>query len=604
MRSREWFIVLLCIVCQIVWTASTARAAENPKNRIDYWQSNFKELSPENDTRARKAHKIFERILDAAGRRPGVVPRLFIIDNKSDFIPLAFAIPDGTIIISQRILNICYADPKRGDDRLAFILGHEIAHQLKDDFWHQRFFQAVELSKAKNPADTQVLDEVKQAAQLTDKVLAKEIEADEHGIIYTAMAGFNTNAIITEDEKVNFFEYVAQAMDPEHIKGFHKDPTHPSPKQRANTIKARLKQVLEKVALYDTGILFYESGDYERAILFFSEFLRFFPSREVYHNLATCHHQLALKYYRMWKKDDPAILFKLSLAIDPTTRAKQINLRGAINPKTLFEKNIQQAIKYYQSAISQDPAYFLAYNNLGCALIVHGEVYKAIGLFKDASKLDFKSPVARNNLGVAFYLIENPAKAMVNLTAATQLDPDYAAPYFNMGKIAYSENKPSQAEQYWMAYLKIDDHSPWADAVRAALSLKKSPPKTMASSTKQTPMELKVGDYSDDIPTEWGKPIHKWEYHLKEEPFKITQFRNGYTIISQDDEILVISARLDCRGITPKGIGIGTDIDKVVAFYGPPDAEMELSKRLCWLYPSQGISFVFQGKKVSVWTMY
>ena len=45
----------------------------------------------------------------------------------------------------------------------------------------------------------------KKAAQQTDKVLAKEIEADEHGIIYAAMAGFNTSAIITEDQKVNFF---------------------------------------------------------------------------------------------------------------------------------------------------------------------------------------------------------------------------------------------------------------------------------------------------------------------------------------------------------------------------------------------------------------
>ena len=34
---------------------------------------------------------------------------------------------------------------------------------------------------------------------MTDKVLAKEIQADEHGIIYAAMAGFNVNAIISNE---------------------------------------------------------------------------------------------------------------------------------------------------------------------------------------------------------------------------------------------------------------------------------------------------------------------------------------------------------------------------------------------------------------------
>lgn len=74
-----------------------AGAKENPKNRIDFWENNYNELRLGNTPLAERAHKIFGRVLNAAGRRPGVMPELFIIDIESDLMPLAVAIPDGTV---------------------------------------------------------------------------------------------------------------------------------------------------------------------------------------------------------------------------------------------------------------------------------------------------------------------------------------------------------------------------------------------------------------------------------------------------------------------------------------------------------------------------
>lgn len=87
--------------------------------------------------------------------------------------------------MSKETLDLCYRDEKWGDDRLAFVLAHEIAHQLKDDFWHLKFFQEVRGSEPLR--------------------LAQELQADEYGIVYASMAGFNTDAIVTEDDQVNFF---------------------------------------------------------------------------------------------------------------------------------------------------------------------------------------------------------------------------------------------------------------------------------------------------------------------------------------------------------------------------------------------------------------
>jgi len=48
------------------------------------------------------------------------------------------ALKDGTILLSQKGMEICYQaeDKNIGDARVAFVLGHEMAHLGNDDFWH------------------------------------------------------------------------------------------------------------------------------------------------------------------------------------------------------------------------------------------------------------------------------------------------------------------------------------------------------------------------------------------------------------------------------------------------------------------------------------
>ena len=594
-----WFFIAITLIIVVPCGAS-----RNPKDRIDYWQKNYEELLPKDDPRAARAHEIFQRVLDAAGRRPGVVPRLFIVKSESPYIPLAFAIPDGGIIISKRVLDICYQDPNRGDDRLAFVLGHEIAHQLKDDFWHMRFFQAITLSEGRDTQDHEVLEEVRKVASLTDKVLAKELQADEHGIIYASMAGFNTGAIVAEDDKVNFFEYFYKSLDPAQIEGVQKDSTHPNPKQRAETVKARLKQVLDKVDLFELGLMCYQTGDYQRAILFFGEFLRFFPSREVYHNLASSHHQLALKYYQDWKKDKQGIPFKLSLAIDPVTRASQITLRGK-GPEELFSEHMEKAVKYYQTAISQDPSYVLSYNNLGCALILKGEVYKAIATLKDALKLAPDSPETLNNLGVAFFYAENPTKARAHLSKASELDPEYDFPLFNLGRIALEENKRAGARKYWTAYLKLDPASPWALSIRKTLSLDQPQrPTRPIDKTEEIIMGLEAGAYDDEIPQSWGKPLSVKKISLEEEPFRKAVYSNSVMTLSQDDEILMIATLEGCEAKTAGGISLDSLEEDVLTAYGTPSRSQNMTQGKNWAYDSRGIAFQLRGGKVVSWLLF
>lgn len=593
---------------------SSVVALENPKERIDFWQNNYQELQPDQDPRARSAYEIFNRLLNAAGKRPGVVPRLFIVKSDFPHIPLAFALPDGGIIISRKVLDICYRDPERGPDRLAFVLAHEIAHQLKDDFWHLRFFQAVDLSRDKDSKDNEVLKEVISIASLTDKVLTKELQADEYGIIYAAMAGFNTSAVVTEDDKTNFFEYFYQSLDPENIEGVQKAITHPSPKQRAETVKARLKQVLEKVELFNLGVIFYQSADYQRAILFFNEFLRFFPSREVYHNLASSHHQLALKYYKDWKGEELAVPFKLSLAIDPETRASKITLkaRGRISkgPEELFKEHIDKAIEYYKTAISIEFSYTPSYSNMACALIIKGEkgeVYKAIGILEDAIKIKV-GPWEKevfNNLGVAYYYAKNPGEAKEHLLKAHHVDKNYDAPLFNLGKIALDTGKQAECKEFWAAYLELDGTSPWADAIRKTIpidvdrkALSPAGPRTV-----EKVLGLKIGDFDDEFPTNWKK-LQAKDIPLEEKPYRLITYNNGLMTLSQKNEIKLIMTLEGFKGKTEKGVAVGSAQRDLFPAYGSPARVLDMTQGPNWAYDSQGIVFQLRDGKVVSWILF
>lgn len=603
-RHGIWGLVAAMALTAVCRTA----AVENPKERIDYWQKNYTELKPADDPRVKQAQEIFARVLNAAGKRSGVVPRLLIINDKT---LIANAIPDGGIIISKKVLDICYQNPLLGDDRLAFLLSHEIAHQLKDDFWDLKFFQAVELSKEKSPEQKKALEEVQAIAGSPEKVeeiLKKELQADEHAIVYASMAGYNTAAVVTEDDKVNFFEEWLKTIDPGRIPGVHKDPAHPSPKQRAETVKARLRQVLDNVELFNLGVLFYQTGEYQKAILPFNEFLKYFPSREVYHNLAASHHQLALKYYQAWKENEKPIPFKLSMAVDPSTRATKIILKagGGNDPVDLFKENIQKAIELYQKAIDLDPSYYLSYNNLGCALILGGDsCEEAVAMLKKALKINPNSTEILNNLGVAFFYDEKPAKAKESLAKACELDPAYNAPLFNLTKIAQEEKNSADVKKYSEAYLKLDPAGSWADILQQALSLKGGKQATPAWVEKSSEkiLGLEIGDYDDKVPKEWGKPVTK-ERRLEEEPFRINTYANRLLTLSQDDEIKLIVILDGFTGKTKKSVAIGSSERDVISAYGAPVQVLDMTQGATWLYASQGIAFQLRNGKVVSWMLF
>jgi hypothetical protein len=161
------------------------------------------ELSPANAPQAKRAHEIFHQVLQAAGPGPGLEPHLFITKRTLGNAVFALAIPDNWIILSQGALELCYQKPDKGDAWLAFVLAHEISHQFKRDYQHVKVFQFLNTPKVEDPKQKESFENFLKGIQ-TSAIVAEEREADEYGIFYAALAGFNPEAIIPAGDLAHF----------------------------------------------------------------------------------------------------------------------------------------------------------------------------------------------------------------------------------------------------------------------------------------------------------------------------------------------------------------------------------------------------------------
>jgi tetratricopeptide (TPR) repeat protein len=438
------------------------------------------------------------------------------------------------------------------------------------------------------------------------------MQADEHGIVYASMAGFDTRAIVTQDDRVNFFRYFAAALDPGNIKGLIKDAEHPTPEARAAAVRARLMQVLEDVELFDLGLLFYQSGDFETAGRLFADFLRSYPGREVHHDLATCHHQISLGLYRDWKGEFAGVPFKLSLTAVAETRARDRGQRfraGAMTEEEArFKAEIGKAVEHYKIALSLDPSFWPAANNLGCALLLLENPYEAVGALQKALQEVPGSSLVLGNLGAAFFMAENPSKAKEKLQEALKVSPLHDPALYNLGMIAYLENDRATAKRHWESFLRTSLDEEWAARLWAMMTFDPAPvPETTAAGFDDGPETLggvAIGAYADEVPPAWGSPSRSRSFPSGAGPLVVRAFGNGVTVISQDDKIVLMTVSPAYRERTSLGVPPAAPVRDLLAKYGRPSAVGLTSEGEAWIYRDRGISFIVRGDKAVSWILF
>ena len=155
-----------------------------------------------------------------------------------------------------------------------------------------------------------------------------------------------------------------------------------------------------------------------------------------------------------------------------------------------FLNNFDQAVIFYNEAISIKPGFIEAYNNLGNALKQQGKLEEAIEVYIKAISIKPDFAEGHYNMGVVLHMQGKLDEAIEAYNKALSFKPDYSDSYNNMGvtlrdqgKIkeaieAYNKAlsiKPDFADAYNNMGLALTDQGKLGEAIKAytkALSIK------------------------------------------------------------------------------------------------------------------------------------
>ncbi|MCP4691956.1 MAG: hypothetical protein GY859_28180, partial [Desulfobacterales bacterium] len=215
---------------------------------------------------------------------------------------------------------------------------------------------------------------------------AKEMKADDLGFVYAAIAGFQVDLLLKKSgEQGDFFR--------EWVRRVHHSPRvletsgHPPPGQRAGMLQSRLNNLRGSLEFFKFGVRLAHFGRYEDAVYFFHEFLKVFPSREVFNNLGCCYLRMALKEMPV----DVAYGYWLPTVVDVWSLSESfVRTKGEPSPGRAPESArlfLEEASELFKRAGESDLLYAPSRINQAITHFYLGEIYKARAAVEEAAKL-------------------------------------------------------------------------------------------------------------------------------------------------------------------------------------------------------------------------
>jgi tetratricopeptide (TPR) repeat protein len=358
---KIWGLYPFCFFLLSAVTLNICVAAES--DIIKYYGGLVK-----NSPQQLRIHSIFNRVQKAAPKKSEFWAKLKIVRGRPNDRFAVVALPNNTVLLSKQVIKFSYrrVSKKHGDARLAFILGHELAHIANKHLLPKAFLGT--------PSYSEKLQENR-----GEKGRQQEIEADEQGFVYAAMAGYAVDDLLWERDG-DFFITWQKETDA----NWQPDSTHPSVEKRAKALYEKLKALLSHLPYFHFGVRLAHFGQCDKAVYFFEEFEKHFPAREVYNNLGGCHLQWAREN---WGK--AAYSYWLPSVLDETTILDDLSLVSKGDEMSTQTKEILvDAKKYFEIASKKDPYYAPAKVNFAIAAFYLEEFDDALVAIEKAYQLE------------------------------------------------------------------------------------------------------------------------------------------------------------------------------------------------------------------------
>ena len=281
-----------------------------------------------------RVEEIFNDLIEGIGNNSIYPPSLEFSDDERSVATMG----DFTITVERKVINL-FCGQENFDDKMAYILGHEMAHHYLSHSWMAN--TGLGYSDLGNYIEENSPMYSKKQRKLS------ESQADLYAGFYGMISGYNTLAHAKETLQAVYKAYGL----PNEISGY------PTFSERLEIIDSKIDNASNLALLFELGNVLLLDKEYELAKYCYEFILKQFNSREMYNNLG-----LSFLLYGVSISEEPINGLVFPVSLDQKSRVEVKTTRSGNftdNPKDMIEF----ALKQFKRAQSLDSKYQPAIQN-------------------------------------------------------------------------------------------------------------------------------------------------------------------------------------------------------------------------------------------------
>ena len=619
--------IAVLLLLMTAWHSSnvSARSVSLPKDptqSITYWKPQV--IEPQNDADVALAHSVFEVLLrtwDTAR----VEPNLYVVKSSSG--PWAASLADGNILLSHSAIEVSKNYGKEYTEHLlAFILGHELAHQRAEDLWHQKFLR---LAGSQAPEiQARLLKDLKINPNSIAELERREAQADHDGLLIMSSVGYDPFKVIDhKDFFTTWVENLWQISCSEQNIADNVKLACKKARTRALRTRTQLTTVATRNTLFELGIQAYVSGNYSQARQFFSSFGKEYPNASIFTNIGLTYLQQAIDIEKQIAELDPqraAFLYPIALAENPFPGNKQqslamANKRGATDVlitqlSAKRHEQVEQAITQFEKAIRLQPQNRLNYILLASSYLVDDNLFMSRGILQGKYIPKFgEDPTSNILLAITNFKEKHYDKSTALFKAAlsSKRNPELhftnaqSIKYLSVYNLAAAYNhlgKVDQATEAWKKLAKDSKTQGDGYLFLMAVNHVNKNPVTMRVNRRSIQLEHKQ--------TKAKQSASANELWLDGKKYLVMVEKNGNkTVVDDENRIVAVSnvhpiQQRSARTSHAKLISAGDQADRPLKLFGIPSRNIQLSSGTYMAYDNLSLAIHIVNNTIVDWFLY
>ncbi len=351
MKALFIALMIMRLACaQVAW-------AENTRP-LDWYIETYGEINDRERPSVQLAADVMRQLWQASAHQRMKEPRLAVLTNSATrwVNSWAFSLPDRSVVLVEDLLDLIEAisgsDEAMQKGMFGFIIGHEMAHIRLN---HHQMGTPLFFKDLSSPDAYARYDQAEQ-------------EADIWGLLTMTAAGLDPAAVVSRSPERFFQVYQQKVREKIITRGWSAD-SQAEDTERAVALASRLRLIVGQIPLFQEGIALYQEQRYADAADAFKRFYQVFPGREVAGNIGAALLKLAeseVTGCQEWQTQLRGVVI-----IDFKTLASRLAPEGIASKKCdrgqRYQSTLTQAKWYLEEALTRDPSYWPAKNNLALA---------------------------------------------------------------------------------------------------------------------------------------------------------------------------------------------------------------------------------------------